>query len=526
MPVYDAPNYVPNLWCWLKADAGVAVSGSTVTAWNDQSSNGRNTTIVGSPTRTLASLNGLATISVPNSSAIRTAVATSALTAAGTMIAVWKMDSASVQPLWDLTAGYWYVGGTTSPNGFSGLQASSNQVSSGNSWHIGTIRHGNTSSAYPGCGTPPIIAADLGSLYGEVTITGPTTGNALEYPRAGTGGISLAEILIYSRSLTHTEIFGLHRYLAARWGLWTPLADTASTCIIWQGCSTSRSGTTVAIPFAALDRSRKLIQVPLAIDSTSSADSYLQRDVVAQITSFVTDRSIPSILVYHQGQNESSDSVFIDAITDPNGAIQQQRRAGGRVLLNTSTPWNGVSVKETARQSWNAWMRTNWSTYADGIYDLGATAEFGIYDNGTPTAGTSRGDFPTYWSDAVHQTATGQAAKAALLEYAIAAMMGRVSLVSNAIGSVSLTHSFSRTGWTYQWYRYAGTFDPLTPATRGSALSGATSQTLTDTTVAANTLYSYSCQLTHATEGSAWSAAYAVTSKGGGASPARIFGGL
>jgi len=89
MPTYDTPYYIPNLWSWYKADAGVSVSGSTVTAWTDQSTNGRNATIVGSPTRALASLNGLATIAVPNYSAIRTAAATAALTTAGTMIAVF-----------------------------------------------------------------------------------------------------------------------------------------------------------------------------------------------------------------------------------------------------------------------------------------------------------------------------------------------------------------------------------------------------------------------------------------------------
>jgi hypothetical protein len=38
------PNSIPGLQLWLKADAGVTLSGSNVTAWADQSGNGRNAT--------------------------------------------------------------------------------------------------------------------------------------------------------------------------------------------------------------------------------------------------------------------------------------------------------------------------------------------------------------------------------------------------------------------------------------------------------------------------------------------------
>ena len=49
---------------WLKADAGVTLSGSNVTAWADQSGNGNNATASGTPTLVANSLNGKSGISL------------------------------------------------------------------------------------------------------------------------------------------------------------------------------------------------------------------------------------------------------------------------------------------------------------------------------------------------------------------------------------------------------------------------------------------------------------------------------
>jgi hypothetical protein len=44
------PSNLSNLSLWLKADAGVTLSGANVTAWADQSGNGKNATATGTPT--------------------------------------------------------------------------------------------------------------------------------------------------------------------------------------------------------------------------------------------------------------------------------------------------------------------------------------------------------------------------------------------------------------------------------------------------------------------------------------------
>jgi len=60
-----SPSDLSGLSMWLKADAGVTLLGSNVTAWADQSGNGRNATPVDiSPTYNSSDLNGKPTISL------------------------------------------------------------------------------------------------------------------------------------------------------------------------------------------------------------------------------------------------------------------------------------------------------------------------------------------------------------------------------------------------------------------------------------------------------------------------------
>jgi hypothetical protein len=60
-----SPSNISGLSLWLKADAGVSLSGSDVTLWADQSGNGRNATpVLASPTYNSSDLNGKPTISL------------------------------------------------------------------------------------------------------------------------------------------------------------------------------------------------------------------------------------------------------------------------------------------------------------------------------------------------------------------------------------------------------------------------------------------------------------------------------
>ena len=60
-----SPGNLSGLSLWLKADAGVTLSGSNVTAWADQSGNGRHASSVDvDPTYNSSDLNGKPTISL------------------------------------------------------------------------------------------------------------------------------------------------------------------------------------------------------------------------------------------------------------------------------------------------------------------------------------------------------------------------------------------------------------------------------------------------------------------------------
>jgi hypothetical protein len=58
------PLNIAGLSLWLKADAGVTLSGTNVTAWADQSGNERNATVIGSPVFNASDRNGNPTISL------------------------------------------------------------------------------------------------------------------------------------------------------------------------------------------------------------------------------------------------------------------------------------------------------------------------------------------------------------------------------------------------------------------------------------------------------------------------------
>jgi hypothetical protein len=57
-----SPADIAGLSLWLKADAGVTLSGSNVTAWADQSGNGRTVTLTNSPAFTASSINSRPTV--------------------------------------------------------------------------------------------------------------------------------------------------------------------------------------------------------------------------------------------------------------------------------------------------------------------------------------------------------------------------------------------------------------------------------------------------------------------------------
>jgi hypothetical protein len=89
--IFD-PKEIQGLSLWLKADAGVTLSGSDVTAWADQSGNGRNATAIESPTYATNSINGKPALVFANDSYLTTVNIFNGANPR-TMIAVYYIDS-------------------------------------------------------------------------------------------------------------------------------------------------------------------------------------------------------------------------------------------------------------------------------------------------------------------------------------------------------------------------------------------------------------------------------------------------
>jgi hypothetical protein len=68
-----SPADLSGLSLWLKADAGVTLSGSNVTAWADQSGNGKNATAIVSPIYATNSINGKPALVFANNAYLTTA---------------------------------------------------------------------------------------------------------------------------------------------------------------------------------------------------------------------------------------------------------------------------------------------------------------------------------------------------------------------------------------------------------------------------------------------------------------------
>jgi hypothetical protein len=87
-----APNALQGLALWLKADAGVTLSGSNVTAWTDQSGNGKNATAIEPPTYQTNSINGKPALVFANNAYLTTANIFNGSNAR-TIIAAYYIDS-------------------------------------------------------------------------------------------------------------------------------------------------------------------------------------------------------------------------------------------------------------------------------------------------------------------------------------------------------------------------------------------------------------------------------------------------
>ena len=209
------PQTISSLALWLDAADSSTVTGtSPITAWTDKSSAGRTVTITSGPTYGTTIRNGLKTMYF-NNNVISSSIASAVGTGDFTLIAVWYQSSAGTNTVLSLGT----VASSSQSLGYSGDKYNFYQFGSlesayttGPGWvvQVGT-RISSIKRVY--------ITGTIGSVPASdsfnVTDTTVTIGKGDNFPITG----EIAEIMVYTGTMSDTDRQLLEGYLAQKWGL-------------------------------------------------------------------------------------------------------------------------------------------------------------------------------------------------------------------------------------------------------------------------------------------------------------------
>ena len=209
------PLSVAGIALWLDAADSSTVTGTApITGWTDKSGNGRTVTITSGPTYGSTTRNGKNTMSF-NNNVISSSIASAVGTGDFTLIAVWYQSSAGTNTVLSL-----------------GTVASSSQSLGFNGNKYNFYQYGSLESAYT---TTPAFVVQVGTRISSVkklyitgnagttpasdsfnqTVTTVTIGKGDNFAITG----EIAEIMIYTGTMSDTSRQSLEGYLAQKWGL-------------------------------------------------------------------------------------------------------------------------------------------------------------------------------------------------------------------------------------------------------------------------------------------------------------------
>ena len=209
------PQTISSLALWLDAADSSTVTGtSPITAWTDKSSAGRTVTITSGPTYGTTTRNGLKTMYF-NNNVISSSIASAVGTGDFTLIAVWYQSFAGTNTVLSLGS----VASSSQSLGYSGDKYNFYQFGSlesayttGPGWvvQVGT-RISSIKRVY--------ITGTIGSVPASdsfnVTDTTVTIGKGDNFPITG----EIAEIMVYTGTMSDTDRQLLEGYLSQKWGL-------------------------------------------------------------------------------------------------------------------------------------------------------------------------------------------------------------------------------------------------------------------------------------------------------------------
>jgi len=226
VPYYTAfsPLSIPTCALWLDAADSTTVTGTTtVTAWSDKSGNGRPVTITSAPSYGTTTQNKLKTLAF-NNNQVTTSIASAVGTGDFTLIAVWYQSTGGTNTVLSLGTS----GSSSQSLGYSatkynfyqfGSAQESAYTTSAGSWviQVGT-RISSVKTVYIN-GVPGTTPST--DSYNQ-TVTTVTIGKGDGFGITG----QIGEILIYTGTMTQTNLQKIESYLAQKWGLTAQLPLT------------------------------------------------------------------------------------------------------------------------------------------------------------------------------------------------------------------------------------------------------------------------------------------------------------
>lgn len=459
-----APTDIVNLKLWLDASQGVtkdgttpAIDGDTVQQWNDYSSGGYNATQATAGIRPIYKttiLNGKPVIRFSGTESMATAsFLDNTFNTALTSFIVENKTGTAHDVNFSNQGIKWYggrSGGDTGTLDYNASALSNGNIvihfpNSGLQYGVETYRYNGSSVLLKFDGLLSATTASTGNLglSGALTIGKLSTGG---FPYHG----DIAEIIIYNRALSDSEVSQVEQYLIDKWALDTSVISRPQ--IIFDGDSlTLGTGSTGGLNYpnqtitqlggsnyydlTNIGVGGQLMQTILANGATA----------VDPLYKYYRSNNYVSLL----GGTNDLDSGSSDASTTYGYIVsysQARRTAGYKVIVNTILP-RGAGAQgiafEALRQTVNSSIRANWESFADGISDIGADPIIGTFGANLNA---------TYYTDTTHMTNAGYAILASHVAAAVNQITDPIAvsnvLVAPSAATATITWTTNQTGST------------------------------------------------------------------------------
>lgn len=276
--------------------------------------------------------------------------------------------------------------------------------------------NGTTGNTYLNGKAYPLVM--ISGLSAAATACGPLEIGG-DYPRNNAwSDVEVAGVALYSRQLSDADVLSVSNYLQDYYGIASPY--TATRNIIFDGNSIVEGGpNNTILDFTGVS----------AASLGLGFQDYFNYGISGQTTAQMVTAGVSRIDPQYNAALRSSYNIVCffeitnDLLTTQNAVTSQanvkayclaRRAAGFKVVVGTCLPRTGQYAGfEADRLAVNAWIRANYTNFADALADIGNDATIGQ---------TGQASNATYYSDGTHPTTAGHAIVATYFQAAITAL--------------------------------------------------------------------------------------------------------